>query len=66
MKLGDTVRLENGETARIVCDYDRRDFSADYPESEWGDAALDGILVLTEHGTLVRVVRTDVAQISNA
>ena len=65
MKLGDRVHLENGEIARIVCDYDRREFSADYPESEWGDAAQTGILVVTEKGARVRVERHDVCQISD-
>jgi hypothetical protein len=65
MKLGDRVRLLNGESARIVCDFDRREFASDYPEAEWSGTDYTGILVVTDRGALVRLDREDVTPISN-
>jgi hypothetical protein len=65
MKLGDNVRLENGEIARIVCDFDNGDFTPEYPESDWRDVASYGLLVVTERGACVQLERTDVSPISN-
>jgi hypothetical protein len=34
--LGDTVKLGDGASGKIVCSMDTSEYSAEYPRSEWG------------------------------
>lgn len=52
-RLGDRVRIENGDTGVIVVSIDTDEFSTDYPKREWGYLE-SGILVRTDTGALVR------------
>lgn len=54
VSLGDHVRLINGDTGIVVASFDSREFSAHYPESEWGQMTT-GVLIRTANGALVRL-----------
>ena len=51
--LGDRVRIRNGDTGVIVASMDTGEFSAEFPQSEWGHLKT-GVLVRTDKGALVR------------
>lgn len=52
-RLGDRVRIRNGELGVIVVSVDTDEFSAEYPKCDWGNLG-SGILVRTDKGALVR------------
>jgi hypothetical protein len=52
-RLGDRVRIRNGETGVIVVSVDTGEFSAEYPKGEW-EHLKTGVLVRTDKGALVR------------
>ena len=53
MRLGDRVRIVNGDTGVVVASMDTGEFSADYPREKCQDYGA-GILVLTDKGALVQ------------
>jgi hypothetical protein len=53
VRLGDRVRIRNGEIGVIVASVDTDEFSAEYPKNEWAHLET-GVLVRTEKGALVR------------
>jgi hypothetical protein len=52
-RLGDRVRISNGDTGVIVASMDTGEFSPEYPETEWGHLKT-GVFVCTDKGALVR------------
>jgi len=54
VRVGDRVQFINGDTGSIVASFDRREFSSQYPENEWGHETT-GVLVRTDKGALVHV-----------
>ncbi|MBV9634392.1 MAG: hypothetical protein JOZ40_07155 [Methylobacteriaceae bacterium] len=53
MRVGDRVRIRNGDTGTIVASMDAGEFSPDYPKENW-EHFKTGILTLTDKGALVR------------
>ena len=51
-KLGDRVRLPNGECGTIVFSIDTDEYSANFPKDEW-DYLCKGVMVMTDVGALV-------------
>jgi hypothetical protein len=54
VKLGDRVRLRNGETGRVVISVDSGEYSADFPKEDWTSLE-SGILIQTDRGALVHL-----------
>jgi hypothetical protein len=52
-RLGDRVRISNGETGKIVFSLDTDEFTAEYPKRDWAHLK-SGVMVLTTGGALVR------------
>ncbi len=52
-RLGDRVRIRNGEIGEIVVSVDTDEYGAEYPKNEW-EHLETGVLVRTEKGALVR------------
>jgi len=52
-RLGDRVRIVNGDTGVIVASMDTNEYSAEYPAENYAHLQT-GILVLTDRGALVR------------
>ena len=52
-RLGDRVRIRNGDVGVIVVSIDTNEFSPEYPKQEW-EHLKSGVLVRTEKGALVR------------
>jgi hypothetical protein len=57
-RLGDRVRLTNGDSGVIVASMDTNEFSSEYPANNYADL-MTGILVLTDKGALVRLEEPD-------
>ena len=51
-RIGDTIRLDNGQLATVVFSVDTCEFSEDFPESELSYLA-SGIMIRTESGELI-------------
>jgi hypothetical protein len=47
--VGDRVRLWKGKLGRVVCDMDKREFSAEFSEKDWGNLK-SGILIVSDSG----------------
>ncbi|MEQ1581469.1 MAG: hypothetical protein ABL964_12815 [Steroidobacteraceae bacterium] len=52
MRMGDRVRIKNGDTGTIVFSLDTREFSDEYPMKSW-DYLESGVMVRTDKGALV-------------
>ena len=52
IKLGDQVRLSNGETGTVVFCIDTDDYSKDFPKEEWAYLKV-GVMVRTNNGALI-------------
>jgi hypothetical protein len=52
-RLGDRVRIRNGEIGVIVVSVDTAEYGSEYPKSEW-EHLESGVLVRTDKGALVR------------
>ncbi len=52
-RLGDRVRIANGDTVVIVASMDTNEYSPEYPAENYADLKT-GILILTDNGALVR------------
>lgn len=52
-RLGDRVRIINGDRGVIVACLDTGEFSPDYPETEW-EPSETGVIVRTDKGALVQ------------
>jgi hypothetical protein len=57
-RLGDRVRITNGDTGVIVASMDTNEFSSEYPAKNYADLKT-GILILTDKGALVRLEEPD-------
>jgi len=53
VKLGDRIRISNGEMAVVVISADSGEYDESFPKEEWKDIR-DGILVKTDSGALVQ------------
>ena len=52
-RLGDRVRIKNGDTGVIVASVDTDEYSAEFPKEAWGDLKT-GVIVRTDKGAVVR------------
>lgn len=52
-RLGDRVRLINGDAGIIVASMDTNEFSPEYPAESWAPLK-PGIMILTDKGAVVR------------
>jgi hypothetical protein len=52
-RVGDRVRIRNGDMGVIVVSVDSDEFAAEYPKSQWLHLE-SGVLVRTDKGALVR------------
>ena len=52
-RLGDRVRIRNGDTGVVVFSVDTNEYSSEYRREDWPDVK-SGIMVLTDKGALVR------------
>lgn len=57
-RLGDRVRITNGDTGMIVASMDTNEFSNEYPAKNYAHLRT-GILILTDKGALVRLEEPD-------
>ncbi len=57
-RLGDRVRITNGDTGLIVASMDTNEFSSEYPADNYAHLRT-GILILTDKGALVRLEEPD-------
>jgi hypothetical protein len=57
-RLGDRVRIANGDTGVIVASMDTNEFSSEYPAKNYVHLRT-GILILTDTGALVRLEEPD-------
>jgi hypothetical protein len=57
-RLGDRVRLANGDTGVVVASMDTDEFSSEYPAENYANLKT-GILILTDAGALVRLEEPD-------
>ncbi len=57
-RLGDRVRLRNGDTGVIVASMDTNEFSTEFPAANYADLRT-GILIRTDKGALVRLEEPD-------
>lgn len=57
-RLGDRVRITNGDSGTIVASMDTNEFSTEYPERNYAHLKT-GILILTDKGALVRFEEPD-------
>lgn len=53
-RLGDRVRIVNGDTGVIVASMDTNEYSPEYPTENYAHLQT-GILILTDKGALVRL-----------
>lgn len=51
---GDSVRLCNGETGKVVISIDTDEYLKGFPKSDWPNLSA-GVLVLTGNGALVAI-----------
>jgi hypothetical protein len=58
VSLGDRVKLGNGERGTVVCLLGSREFSKDYPKTEWGYLK-SGILIKTDSGEVFHYPELD-------
>jgi hypothetical protein len=56
--LGDRVQLWEGRRGLIVCDFDDKKFSLEYPQSKWGHLN-EGILIKMDGGGIFYYPCTD-------
>jgi hypothetical protein len=59
IRLGNRLKLSNGDQGLVVCNIDSGDYSNDYPESDWGYLT-EGILVVSKKIGLVHYTQEDV------
>lgn len=57
-RLGDRVKLLNGDTGTIVFSADTNEYSEEYPEKQWRYVK-EGVMIETDNGALVRCSNTD-------
>jgi hypothetical protein len=57
-RLGDRVRITNGDTGVIVASMDTDEYSREYPAENYAELKT-GILILTDKGALVRFEEPD-------
>ena len=58
VKLGDNVKAWEGNHGKVVCCFDDRVFSNNYPEVKWGHLK-KGILVDTQKAGLIHIEEFD-------
>jgi hypothetical protein len=58
VRLGDRVKLWDGKHGTVVCSIDTKEFSAEYPESEWSYLK-SGIVIRTETNGLFHYIVPD-------
>ena len=58
VRLGDRVKITNGDTGVVVASMDTSEFSREYPAENYAHLKT-GILILTDKGALVRLEEPD-------
>jgi len=58
VRLGDKVNLWGGAQGVVVCSLDTREYSADYPESEWSYLK-SGVLILSPQAGLIHYIEPE-------
>jgi hypothetical protein len=58
VRLGDRIRLWQGELGTVVCSIDTGEFTSEYPEAEWGYLK-SGVMVRADNGGLFHYRETD-------
>lgn len=53
VRVGDRVRIRNGDTGIVVASMDTGEYSPAYPKEEWEQLGT-GVIVLTDKGAIVR------------
>ncbi len=56
--LGDKVDLGGGMFGTVVCSFDDKEYSLDFPEAEWGGLK-EGVLVNSEQAGLIHYISAD-------
>jgi hypothetical protein len=54
VRLGDRVRLLNGQLGKIVVSVDTDEYAGDFPASDWTDLT-GGVLVRADNGALISI-----------
>lgn len=54
VKVGDRIRLSNGDTGDVVACLDSDEFSDDYPREDWKHLR-SGVLIRTDRGAVVHL-----------
>ena len=54
VRLGDRVRLLNGQLGRIVVSVDTKEYAEDFPPSDWAELT-EGVLVKADNGALISI-----------
>jgi hypothetical protein len=54
VRLGDRVRLLNGQAGQIVVSVDTNEYAEDFPPSDWTDLK-EGVLVKADNGALISI-----------
>jgi len=58
VRLGDKVRLWAGADGVVVCSLDTQEYSAAYPEAEWGYLK-SGVLIRSDVGGLIHYLEPE-------
>jgi hypothetical protein len=58
VRAGDRVKLWKDNYGTVICSIDTREFTADYPESEWGYLK-SGIVIRTDTNGLFDYIEPD-------
>jgi hypothetical protein len=58
VRAGDRVKLWKDNYGTVICSIDTREFTADYPESEWGYLK-SGIVIRTDTNGLFHYIEPD-------
>jgi hypothetical protein len=54
VRLGDRVRLLNGQTGQIVVSVDTNEYAEGFPQPDWADLT-EGVLVRADSGALISI-----------
>ena len=54
VRLGDRVRLLNGQLGQVVVSVDTKEYAEDFPASDWTELA-EGVLIRADNGALISI-----------
>jgi hypothetical protein len=55
VRLGDRVRLLNGQLGQVVVSVDTDEYAEDFPASDWADHLAEGVLIRADNGALISI-----------